>query len=1745
MVRCGLAVAQVFLLLGLAPLTPLSSVAAATNQVTGVVFEDFNSNGVQDSGLTINNAGSGSVGVAVDQGVGGVTVTAYDANGNVAGTTTSAAPSGAYTLDLPAGSYRIEFSGLPAGYVPAQHGPDNGTSAQFTDGTTPVNFGIVLPGNYCQNNPEIFINCYHFGASNSGNANQPGLYSFPYNAGSNDLVNTAPYDLPAPTPRTVFSQIGATWGLAWSRSAKRVYASAYFKKHAGFGPGADGVLNTSDDPGAVYVIDPATNAVVNTFTVPNATTNSHDVNDYFNDTLLTGNAAWGAVGKTSLGGIALSPDESQLYVMNLENRTLYALNASTGAVVGSAPVPTANVPLPGNTTCAPGDVRPFAVEVYNNTGYLGLTCTAESTQITSTLRAYVYTFNLSTLAISGTPAFQAALDYPRGVGNTDPNLPPPPPVETALWNPWSPTFRANPSNPGDGLFFTPIYPQPMLTSLSFDVAGNMVLGLRDRYGDQMGNEVPSNPAFPNALMVGVVVGDQLRACGSPSTGWTLESNARCGGLGAGPQNDGQGPGNGEYYFSDEYMPFHEEVSMGTVNQIPGYPDVMAVTINPVPIDGNSDATNDGGIRWFNNSSGDFTKGYRVYNGQRASGNLFGKAAGLGDLAVLCDEAPIELGNRVWDDTNNNGRQDPGEPVIAGVTVGLYDAVGTLLNTTTTGVDGTYYFTATNPAGTARILPNTTYSIRIDTLQPALTLLVLTTPNSAPGGNGVPDTSNNAITDVRDSDATRSGDFATIVYTTGAAGATNHSLDFGFRNPSPAPPGERILNLGNQVWSDVNNNGVIDSGEVGIAGVSVSLYQDTDGSGAFTASDALISTTTTIAGGYYTFTQLAPSAGITTNYIVVVNSSNFTSGNPLFNLRPSTLVIPSSNNIADDNTNHGSTVPALGVVASTPLALTAGNQPFTTTVPGDSNWTIDFGFWQPAALGDYVWIDQNRNGIQDEPPSDGYNGLTVTLYLNGQAISTTVTANLNGSPGYYLFDELNPGSYVVCFNMPPAGYAITPPFQGGNPALDSDANVTTGCTLTTTLAAGERNLTIDMGMQSVNEIAGLGDFVWADLNKNGLQDAGEPGVPGVTVTLRNQAGTVIDTRFTNASGYYSFTDLVPATYSVCFVAPMGYTFTLPNVGNNDAIDSDADPATGCTPQVTLAPGEFNPTLDAGLIVPPARLGDRVWNDLNRNGIQDNGEPNVPGVTVTLRSGTGTVISTTTTNNNPTGGNYLFDNLQPGSYIVCFSLPTGFVFSPPNQGSDDAIDSDADMVTGCASTVTLQPNESNLTIDAGIYQQVAAPLLAVALSGVPQNSSDCFTLQAGDLITYTAVVRNIGGQPANNVLVTNTLPSNTVYVTGRSAPPPASVTPQEVAWNAGTLNPGQESSIQYSLRVTYTTAPPTAITNTVRAGADAVSVVTSQPPVTFPVGGCTAVTLASFTASLQNNGGVKIAWTTAVEANTFGFFILRSTTGNRVDAVKVDDTMLPANGANSSYVLADPNGSISTRYWLQEIELNGAQNEYGPVQVAGLTVQPQPQPQPQTQPVVNPVGNVVAVGGGVPVSSMQSPVTQPASAQQSQSMQPASQQAAQPQAQPQTTQAQQPAQPSAQQPAVASPLNTASVASQPQTVAQPAQPAQAQPAVQPPAQTAQQQPVAVAEVQSMPAQQAAAPAAQPAQNVPAVGAQEAVGVMRGGAPASVPALTTTEQPASAPASPWVPIAAALTLLGVGAAGAFMVYRRRMTK
>jgi len=235
---------------------------------------------------------------------------------------------------------------------------------------------------------------------------------------------------------------------------------------------------------------------------------------------------------------------------------------------------------------------------------------------------------------------------------------------------------------------------------------------------------------------------------------------------------------------------------------------------------------------------------------------------------------------------------------------------------------------------------------------------------------------------------------------------------------------------------------------------------------------------------------------------------------------------------------------------------------------------------------------------------------------------------------------------------------------------------------------------------------LGDRVWLDANANGIQDAGEQGLAGVTVLLKDTVGAVLQTTTTDSNGNYLF-DVAVGSYQVTFETPSDYVVSPSDKGSDDNLDSDIiNPATKTTGTIAIAAGEQNLSVDAG-VYQTASLGDKVWLDCNGNGVQDGGEAGVAGATVKLIgggadgviNGIGDTTATTTTN---ASGNYAFAGLTPGvEYQVQFVPLTGYSFTTKDAAAaTDATDSDADLVTGKTQVVKLASGENNPTLDAGL-------------------------------------------------------------------------------------------------------------------------------------------------------------------------------------------------------------------------------------------------------------------------------------------------------------------------------------------------------------------------------------------------------------------------------------------------------------
>jgi hypothetical protein len=422
--------------------------------------------------------------------------------------------------------------------------------------------------------------------------------------------------------------------------------------------------------------------------------------------------------------------------------------------------------------------------------------------------------------------------------------------------------------------------------------------------------------------------------------------------------------------------------------------------------------------------------------------------------------------------------------------------------------------------------------------------------------------------------------------------------------------------------------------------------------------------------------------------------------------------------------------------------------------------LTLGACPAASLGDFVWVDTNHDGIQNDGPT-GLNNVRVELWTPGadgiqntnddvHLASTLTAASPTSTAGWYRFPGLAPGTYYTKV-IPPPTFILTT--QGATTdALDSDGNISTGATRVVTLAANEDNPNLDFGLFATQKAA-LGDYVWFDRNSNGIQDESPfDGVNGVTAKLFVDDGngvpsagdlqvatTVTADDTFGRPGYYLFDGLIPGLpYYVQFVRPSVATaFTSRNIGSDDTIDSDASLVDGTTQIVTLAPNEVNRTVDAGLIVPAGTLalGNQVWNDTNNNGIFEpqSGEVGIDDVRLDLyrdanNDGSPSLdeyVGTTLTQTiNGFAGRYLFDKLAAGNYIVVVNsnnfFGTGALFglntstgNDPAPDPDDDADGD-DNGTNVGALIASHPvtltaggepvnedgdNNTNLTVDFG--------------------------------------------------------------------------------------------------------------------------------------------------------------------------------------------------------------------------------------------------------------------------------------------------------------------------------------------------------------------------------------------------------------------------------------------------------------
>lgn len=1154
-------------------------------QISGVVFRDYNGNGTRQNTPTVHKTTSPAVAYKpgyVEPLAAGVLVTAYGSNGDVlASFISTSSGSSNYTIPVTGTAYngtkgsntgfvtngtpvRLEFTFLAdGGYLPnaafdftSKSGKEYGSSVRFLAASSAARTGY----NFAFNNPKDNISgsgetpatdAYLFqavqfagnGTSSTGTSlTQNTIVRFPYKRDANPNLTTNPTGT-APESLTTASQTGSIYGLAYSKQAGKLFASAYMKRHSGFGPvSGGGIFNNT--PGAIYMVNPTTKAVTLLASLdalgypthnyatgaPTYGTSQHytlsnngvtnDDNGTRTETITytelglgvvgsnvqrglpnnintPGNdaAAFGQVGRVSLGEIELSDDGKYLFVVNLYDRKVYQLqlnsvtNPTSASYVNSWALP--NPParslsgLSGATTTyasatdafytgTVGRQRPFALKYYRGKLYVGATTTGEGTGAVSTidnnsgnveytdLWAYVWELTPSQGFQKTTPALQFPLNYARGT-NAD--------SFDERWRSWTNTIQAGTIYVVARSWGTP---QAILADIEFDdTDGSMILGFRDRTGDQGGyaNYMLQNTTYSRTA---VSYGDQLRAYryvtadgsnpGQFKAAYELEQDGKEGPnspKAAGNSTNNQGPGGGEFYYQDGLERYngvsnsttqpHLNTAMGGLALLPGMEEVTAVYMDPLSLWS-------GGVSWMNNVTGANTRDYQIYGGGTAGATplagSIGKANGLGDIELLTiASTSLEIGNRIWKDTNGDGIQGADEPGIGGVLLELVNDVGTVIATVTTYDDeediddGTWYFTtdtgtdATGIKYGVNLLPSTSYTVRLATSGSGNDWDP--TANSGAGGPRtggalvglsltVANKTGNGEADISDSDATLVNKVPSITFTTGGYGENNHTLDIGF-----TPSGS----LGDYVWYDTNYNGAQDSGELPASDIAVTLWKSTDGG---TTWNENFANTTTNSTGYYHFGDL-----LSATYKVVFTKPvgyEFTKQNQ----SPATDAADSDVSSIGESQN-----------VTIDVSLAESNV-------GRNNPTIDAGLVAYGSIGNYVWFDTNKDGKQDGTESPVEN-VVVNLWkwVEGAWVKDFATTTTD-EYGKYLFDKLETGTYKVEF-VAPINYDFTR-FQklGVLTAEDSDAGedgLSDDISIDATLAVeniGRNNLTIDAG-----------------------------------------------------------------------------------------------------------------------------------------------------------------------------------------------------------------------------------------------------------------------------------------------------------------------------------------------------------------------------------------------------------------------------------------------------------------------------------------------------------------------------------------------------------------------------------------------------------------------------------------------------------------------------------------------------------
>lgn len=378
-------------------------------------------------------------------------------------------------------------------------------------------------------------------------------------------------------------------------------------------------------------------------------------------------------------------------------------------------------------------------------------------------------------------------------------------------------------------------------------------------------------------------------------------------------------------------------------------------------------------------------------------------------------------------------------------------------------------------------------------------------------------------------------------------------------------------IGDFVWLDTNQDGILNNGEVGLNGVKVELYEDNGDGIANPNTDNLVTFTVTANNGYYLFPNLDGQ-----NFFMV------------FYLPPNYNISPNDQGSNDAEDSDGT----LSSYQGNRIAIT----PVTNISVGEIDLDWDLGLYpnDKASVGNYIWIDNNNDGIQNESASFGVNNMTINLYKSSNLstpYATTQSRNdLDGNLGFYLFEELTAGNYLIEFVSSGGATLTTQGPTGSSDASDSDVNPTTFRSEVFNLSINEYDETWDIGLTpGTVEVCNNG----TDDDGDGLIDCADSGCKPIisSVSMQNitcanpNSGQISITASGSGTLTYSianepsfqvnsvFTNLGTGLYTVRVKNDAGctstYTANIIRLESppcieicNDGIDNDGDGKVDC-------------------------------------------------------------------------------------------------------------------------------------------------------------------------------------------------------------------------------------------------------------------------------------------------------------------------------------------------------------------------------------------------------------------------------------------------------------------------------------------------------------------------------------------------------------------------------------------------------